>query len=180
MNFCPKCKSELEWLAGSSGHPNNQYCTNQILCGWKAWERDDETKPKEGTIMEGIDLDKTPTELREEIKADKVIKTSLEMAAEAGLKIPFPKREPARTSTSDGSSAEYYKLPPRCKQLQDLISHKDMNAQMGEIFRATYRYGGAGHSSEMRDIKKILFYAKAELTRLKKLEAQAQQLEELL
>lgn len=43
-----------------------------------------------------------------------------------------------------------------------------MNAQIGEIFRACYRYGQASHSDKLRDAKKILFYAKAEIDRLEK------------
>jgi hypothetical protein len=69
---------------------------------------------------------------------------------------------------SDGSTASYYILPPNTLQLQDLISHRNMNAQIGEIFRECYRYGMASHSDEMRGIKKILFYAQAELERLEK------------
>ena len=71
---------------------------------------------------------------------------------------------------SDGSTALYYELPDGATELQDLISAKNMNAQIGEIFRACYRYGEVAHSPEIRDIKKILFYAKAELERLNKLE----------
>jgi hypothetical protein len=70
---------------------------------------------------------------------------------------------------SDGSTASYYELPTDCRELQDLISAKNMNAQIGEIFRACYRYGQVAHSPEIRDIKKILFYANAELKRLEKL-----------
>ena len=70
---------------------------------------------------------------------------------------------------SDGSTAPYYELPSNCKELQDLISHRNMNAQMGEIFRACYRYGLVAHSDNMRDIKKILFYANAELQRLERI-----------
>ena len=69
---------------------------------------------------------------------------------------------------SDGSSADYYKLPKLAIELQDLISDKNMNAQIGEIFRECYRYGQASHSDELRGIKKILFYANAELKRLTK------------
>ena len=69
---------------------------------------------------------------------------------------------------SDGSSANYYKLPDNANELQDLISAKNMNAQVGEIFRECYRYGQASHSDELRGIKKILFYANAELKRLEK------------
>jgi len=67
---------------------------------------------------------------------------------------------------SDGSTAPYYELPKDAKELQDLISHKDMNAQIGEIFRACYRYGEVAHSKRLRDAKKIKFYAEAEIKRL--------------
>jgi len=67
---------------------------------------------------------------------------------------------------SDGSTASYYELPEGAKELQDLISHKNMNAQVGEIFRAAYRYGESSHSDELRDAKKIRFYIDAEIKRL--------------
>jgi len=70
---------------------------------------------------------------------------------------------------SDGSTASYYELPEGAKELQDLISFKDMNAQMGEIFRGTYRYGQAAHSDRLRDAKKIKFYIDAEIKRLESL-----------
>jgi hypothetical protein len=70
---------------------------------------------------------------------------------------------------SDGSTARYYELPEGCAELQDLISHRDMNAQIGEIFRSCYRYGQASHSDQLRDAKKIMFYAQAEIKRLEKL-----------
>ncbi len=72
-------------------------------------------------------------------------------------------------SVSDGSTASYYQLPSGAKELQDLISYKNMNSQMGEIFRATYRYGSASHSDMMRDAKKIRFYIEAEIKRLESL-----------
>lgn len=72
---------------------------------------------------------------------------------------------------SDGSTASYYELPRGAKELQDLISHRNMNSQIGEIFRACYRMGRAAHSDELRDAKKILFYAKAEVARLEALQA---------
>ena len=67
---------------------------------------------------------------------------------------------------SDGSSASYYELPFDATELQDIISAKNMNAQIGEIFRACMRYGEASHSDQLRDAKKILFYAEAEVKRL--------------
>jgi hypothetical protein len=69
-------------------------------------------------------------------------------------------------TTSDGSSADYYKLPDGCTQLQDLISYRNLNAQDGEIFRSIYRKGRASHSDELRDARKVLFYAQAEVARL--------------
>jgi len=47
-----------------------------------------------------------------------------------------------------------------------------MNAQIGEIFRACYRYGQVSHSPELRDAKKIKFYIDAEIERLTKLEGE--------
>ena len=76
-----------------------------------------------------------------------------------------------REKVSDGSSADYYKLPKNAKQLQDLIAFRDMNAQVGEIFRATFRYGQCPHSSKERELNKIIFYARAEIARLKKYES---------
>ena len=72
------------------------------------------------------------------------------------------------TSKSDGSTAKYYELPIGALELQDLISYRDMNAQDGEIFRAIYRKGLASHSDELRDAKKVLFYAQAEVQRLER------------
>ena len=69
---------------------------------------------------------------------------------------------------SDGSTASYYELPSDAEQLQDLISYKNMNAQIGEIFRACYRYGEVEHSEMLRDAKKIKFYADAEIKRLER------------
>ena len=70
------------------------------------------------------------------------------------------------SGVSDGSTAKYYELPARAKELQDLISYKDMNAQIGEIFRSCYRYGQSSHSDQLRDAKKIKFYIDAEIKRL--------------
>ena len=71
-------------------------------------------------------------------------------------------------TASDGSTASYYELPKGAKELQDLISHRNMNAQIGEILRACYRYGSAPHSDQLRDAKKIKFYIDAEIKRLEK------------
>lgn len=75
-----------------------------------------------------------------------------------------------RPAKSDGSTASYYELPEGATELQHLISHRDMNSQIGEIFRACYRYGLVEHSPKLRDIKKIAFYAQAEIERLEALQ----------
>jgi len=69
-------------------------------------------------------------------------------------------------SRSDGSTASYYQLPGGADELQHLISFKNMNAQIGEIFRSCYRYGESSHSDQLRDAKKIKFYIDAEISRL--------------
>jgi hypothetical protein len=97
--------------------------------------------------------------------------------AKPGATIPVTKEEmellrvTAIGIVSDGSTASYYELPAGAKELQDVIAHKDMNAQIGEIFRACHRYGEVAHSDKYRDIKKIIFYAEAEKKRLETYEA---------
>lgn len=75
-------------------------------------------------------------------------------------------RRKEQVSISDGSTATYYELPKEATELQHLISYKNMNAQLGEIFRSAYRYGNASHSDKLRDAKKIKFYIDAEIARL--------------
>jgi len=82
---------------------------------------------------------------------------------------PIQHKRAFADNISDGSTADYYKVPIKATELQHLISHKNMNAQIGEIFRACYRYGEVSHSNRMRDAKKIKFYAEAEIERLEKL-----------
>tara|TARA_R100000951_G_scaffold4821_1_gene5528 strand:- start:6 stop:431 length:426 start_codon:yes stop_codon:yes gene_type:complete len=79
-----------------------------------------------------------------------------------------PKKVRLAPNKSDGSTATYYELPKGATELQHLISKKDMNAQIGEIFRSCYRYGESSHSDKLRDAKKIRFYIDAEIERLSK------------
>lgn len=72
---------------------------------------------------------------------------------------------------SDGLTASYYELPEGAKELQDLISYRNMNAQVGEAFRSLYRMGSAAHSDRIRDCKKVIFYMQAELARIEKYES---------
>ena len=81
----------------------------------------------------------------------------------------IPESDSGDKERSDGSTASYYELPEGATELQHLISHRNLNAQLGEIFRACYRYGLVSHSDMLRDAKKIKFYAQAEIERLEKL-----------
>ena len=76
----------------------------------------------------------------------------------------------APKSKSDGLTAQYYELPERATELHHIISYKNMNANLGEIMRSCYRYGEASHSDKLRDIRKIIAYAKFEEERLLKYE----------
>lgn len=71
---------------------------------------------------------------------------------------------------SDGTTASYYELPEGAAELQDLISYRNMNGQDAEMFRSLYRKGRSSHSDALRDAKKVLFYAKAEVERIEKYE----------
>ena len=79
---------------------------------------------------------------------------------------PLVEKPEKGAQVSDGSTASYYELPDGARELQDLISYKNMNAQIGEIFRSCYRMGEASHSDALRDAKKIRFYIDAEIERL--------------
>lgn len=107
------------------------------------------------------DLGLIMSDEEEEMEAEEWLKRNLYDEIEEG----FDSMEKSR---SDGSTASYYELPPNCTELQDLISYRNLNAQDGEIFRAIYRKGRASHSDELRDARKVLFYAKAEVQRLEK------------
>lgn len=89
---------------------------------------------------------------------------SSDSVGESGEKLPN-----GNENVSDGSTASYYELPEGATELQHLISYRNLNAQDGEIFRAIYRKGRASHSDELRDAKKVLFYARAEVERLEAL-----------
>lgn len=86
-----------------------------------------------------------------------------------GDEVPVQWNRPVAPEKSDGAKADYYDLPAGAETLQDLLSYRNMNHAMGEIFCATYRYGRASHSDQLRDAKKIKFYIEAEIKRLEKL-----------
>ena len=120
--------------------------------------------------------DTTPPELPTNVTYGVAQRESYGESLPTNVSEPRLRREPspslirAMRLVSDGSTADYYTLPSNADALQDLISHKNMNAQIGEIFRACYRYGEVAHSDMLRDAKKIKFYAEAEIKRLENLQ----------
>jgi len=112
--------------------------------------------------MERVTLDDVPEYGEDTDKAESASDDWTEVAPEWAQSVP------KSVFVSDGSTAAYYELPEGARELQDLISYKDMNAQIGEIFRASYRYGEASHSKKLRDAKKMRFYIDAEIERLEK------------
>lgn len=67
---------------------------------------------------------------------------------------------------SDGGSSSYYELPPRARELQDLISHRNMNFAVGNIFKACWRLGRKSGTEALYDLRKIPFFAVAEAERI--------------
>ena len=71
---------------------------------------------------------------------------------------------------SDGSSANYYKLPENASELQDLISAKNMNFYIGSIFELCYDHSKAekaqDKNSQICIIARIINYAEYEKKRI--------------
>jgi uncharacterized Zn finger protein (UPF0148 family) len=90
------------------------------------------------------------------------------------LRCAADKTKETTKATNDGSNngTSHYNLPKGATEVKHLIWHKNMNAQVGEIFRAAYRLGTASHSSRERDLKKIIAYAEQELERMGMYEAE--------
>ena len=67
---------------------------------------------------------------------------------------------------NNGGSTDYYKLPKKAKDLQDLIEYKGMNFAQGNMFKAMYRMNEDNHSSKVRDLNKVIWFAEREIKRL--------------
>lgn len=67
---------------------------------------------------------------------------------------------------SDGTSTSYYDVPEGIKDLGDLIEYKDMNFNVGNIFKAAYRLGEKEGNDLKYDLNKIIYFAQRELNRL--------------
>jgi len=71
------------------------------------------------------------------------------------------------SNTNDGgSNPKQYELPKDAVEIQDLIEYRGMNFAQGNIFKACYRMGYCDHSDELRDARKIQWFANREVARL--------------
>jgi hypothetical protein len=71
-------------------------------------------------------------------------------------------------SDNNGGSTSYYELPNGASELQDLIEHNNMSWNQANVFKAMYRYGRCGHSDQIRDVNKCIWFLKRELILLTK------------
>jgi len=79
---------------------------------------------------------------------------------------------PATGNFPGGSNPKQYALPAGAQELQDLIEYREMNFAVGNIFKAAYRLGHCDHGDELRDLRKIMWFADREIQRISKKEVQ--------
>lgn len=77
--------------------------------------------------------------------------------------IEAPKAKP------DGWSSDYYIIPEGAKELGDLIEYKEMNFNVGNMFKACYRLGNKPGVSALYDLKKIKWFVEREIARVEKM-----------
>jgi len=82
-----------------------------------------------------------------------------------------PDNKPTNTG---GWSSAYYVLPPSAKELGDLINHRNMNFNMGNIFKACYRMGHKEGVSAEYDLDKIIWFAEQEKKRLRNVKGESE------
>ena len=70
-----------------------------------------------------------------------------------------PIAESVSSDSSDGSTAAYYEFPAYAQELIDLIEHKAMGFNQGNIFKAAYRLGEKDGVSIIYDLNKIIYFA---------------------
>lgn len=74
--------------------------------------------------------------------------------------------EATKASEPTGWSSSYYELPKGAKELGDLIDYKEMNFNIGNIFKAAYRLGNKRGTSELYDLNKIKWFVEREINRV--------------
>lgn len=64
---------------------------------------------------------------------------------------------------SDGGSTSYYDLPGDADDIGDLIEHRRMTFNVGNIFKACYRLGEKDGVDDVYDLNKMIYFAQREL-----------------
>ena len=72
-----------------------------------------------------------------------------------------------KPNDKDGDYSSYYDVPEWAKDAGHLIEHKEMNHSVGEAFLALYRLHDK--DTPIRNLEKVIYYAKRELERQIKL-----------
>ena len=71
-----------------------------------------------------------------------------------------------KIKSDGGGGANYYDLPKKATQLQDLIEHRNMNGNIKDIFKACYRMGLKDGTTDDYDMRKMVYYSLRELGRV--------------
>jgi len=71
------------------------------------------------------------------------------------------------SSKNNGGKTEYYDIPKDSESIQDLIEYKNMHWNIANIFKSCYRLGNQEHSSQERDLNKIIYFAQRHLNLIK-------------
>lgn len=64
---------------------------------------------------------------------------------------------------NNGGTTDYYTVPANAETLNDLIDHKEMSWNVGNIFKACYRLNEKHSIDAVYDLNKIIYYAQREL-----------------
>lgn len=77
---------------------------------------------------------------------------------------------PAAGIKNSGSYASYYDINPEWSTLQDVIEARKLNYAQGNILKAAFTFNIGRHdgTDEIRDLEKIIYFAKREIERIKK------------
>lgn len=67
-----------------------------------------------------------------------------------------------------GSTPSQYALPEGAREIQDLTEFRNMRHSVATIFETCYRMGRCKHSDELRDARKILWFAERLVAKLEK------------
>ena len=62
-------------------------------------------------------------------------------------------------------------LPDNVKSCQDIIEYRNMNGAQSNIFKVAFTFNAGRHNgtNEIRDLYKVIYFAKREINRIKKL-----------